>query len=372
MAESLHEQTPQRKHEHTDSQDTRESRAAYISDAHEFDRVYLSGYGETWAKTILIGDHSAVYGYPAIALPLQSLKMRAWVTPTGGKEHILHALGYEGELKVSGKRFAGIRRAVQVAESFVGRSSLTFDIVTSADFPAERGLGSSAAAAGAVIRAVLDAYGKTATPDELFGLTNGAEIITHGHPSGLDSVTTCASDPILLDHGAISTVNMDIPAYLVIADSGISGSTREAVSGVRHRYEHEFENTKSILDNMGSLGRQAVVDLARGDIDGLGERMNQAQQMLMQLAVSHPTLDLLVQTARSAGAAGAKLTGGGLGGCMIALASTQVVAESIREHLYEQGAKSVWIHPLRTYPESVKHDEEGYTSARSRTDERIR
>jgi mevalonate kinase len=369
MAESLHEQTPQRQQALGDSRD---SHAVYIGDTHELDRAYLSGYGETWAKTILIGEHSAVYGYPAIALPLRSLKMRAWVTPTAGMEHRLHALGYQGSLKDSGQRFAGIRRAVQVAEAFVGRSSLAFDIVTEADFPAERGLGSSAAAAGAVIRAVLDAYGKSATPDEMFRLTNGAEIITHGHPSGLDSVTTCACDPILLDHGAISTVNMNIPAYLVIADSGISGSTREAVGGVRHRYEHEFEHTKSILDSMGELGRQAVIDLAQGDITGLGERMNQTQLMLEQLDVSHPVLDLLVHAARSAGAAGAKLTGGGLGGCMIALAPTQRVAESVREHLYKQGAKGVWVHPLRTNSEVTAHDEEGYTSAHSRADESIR
>ncbi|MCI1636608.1 MAG: mevalonate kinase [Bifidobacterium crudilactis] len=366
MAESLHEQTPQR------NQALGDHRAAYANDAHEMDRVYLSGYGETWAKTILIGEHSAVYGYPAIALPLQSLKMRAWVTPTGGGEHMLHALGYEGELRSSGKRFAGIRRAVKVAESFVGRSSLAFDIVTEADFPAERGLGSSAAAAGAVIRAVIDAYGRSATPDELFGLTNGAEIVTHGHPSGLDSVTTCASDPILLDHGAISTVDMDIPAYLVIADSGISGSTREAIGSVRHQYEHDFENTKAILDSMGALGRQTAVDLAQGDIEGLGERMNQAQQMLDRLAVSHPVLDLLVQSALESGAAGAKLTGGGLGGCMIALSPSMVTAEAIRTNLYGQGAKKVWIHPMHSRPQSLVRDVPGYASARKQADENTR
>ncbi|MFT9396624.1 MAG: mevalonate kinase [Bifidobacterium psychraerophilum] len=365
MGKPLHEQTPQ------DARTPRSLGAVSSDDVHDLDKVYLSGYGETWAKTILIGDHSAVYGYPAIALPLQSLKMRAWVAPISGHEHMLHALGYDGELRKSGERFAGIRRAVQVAETFVGRSGLSFDIVTEADFPAERGLGSSAAAAGAVIRAVLDAYGKAASPDELFALTNGAEIITHGHPSGLDSVTTCASDPILLDHGAISTVVMNIPAYLVIADSGISGSTRDAVGGVRERYEHEHERTRTILESLGSLGELAVADLAHGDIKGLGAHMNQAQDMLAQLQVSHPTLDSLVDAARSAGAVGAKLTGGGLGGCMIALASSRRQAESIQGRLYDHGAKGVWVHALQTGRSSGNRDEERYASARTRSDESI-
>ena len=112
--------------------------------------------------------------------------MRATASPTSGPS-TLSSLDYSGPLDQAGSRFASVARAFEVAREFSGRLDQAFDITTVSDFPHERGLGSSAAAAGAIIRAVLDACGREAGSDELFALTQLAEQIAHGKPSGLDA-----------------------------------------------------------------------------------------------------------------------------------------------------------------------------------------
>lgn len=308
------------------------------------------GYGETWAKVILMGEHSVVYGYPAVAAPLPSLKMRAWVTPAGlcatSCVGTLKALNYEGSLSGAGDRFGGLECAVKVATEFAGCPGLVFDVVTDSSFPAGRGMGSSAASAGAVIRAVLDACDVRASEQEILHLTNEAEVITHGNPSGLDAVTTCSRDVVTFQSGQIQYMRVDMPAYLVIADSGIAGSTREAVGNVRKADEKNHAYVRSVMDELGEMALASKTDLELGAVNMLGERMNRAHELLSELDVSHPLVDHLVDAARSAGAAGAKMTGGGLGGCLIALAEDADTAQSIKCALLHEGACKAWIRPL--------------------------
>ncbi|WEV73864.1 mevalonate kinase [Bifidobacterium sp. ESL0798] len=345
------------------------------------------GYGETWAKVILMGEHSVVYGYPAVAAPLLSLKMRAWVTPVASMQNnaesiydtlktpnryaagsrssrtvisdfrhsadssqkpcgTLKALNYQGSLSDAGSRFGGLERAVKVATEFAGYPGLAFDVVTDSSFPAGRGMGSSAASAGAVIRAILDACDVKTSEQQILKLTNEAEIITHGNPSGLDAATTCSRDLVAFESGDIEKMHVDMPAYLVIADSGIAGSTREAVGNVHQEDERDHAHIKSVMDELGELARASETDLELGTVAMLGERMNRAHGLLNELNVSHPLVNHLVDAARTAGASGAKMTGGGLGGCLIALAADEQSAKNVKRTLLHEGAHEVWIHPL--------------------------
>lgn len=298
----------------------------------------------TWAKIILFGEHSVVYGHPALALPLHSLRMRARVMPLSEGPSMLRGLGYDGPLDASGPRFGSIRRAVETALDYAGHPEAALAIETVSDFPPERGLGSSAASAGAVIRAVLNAYDIPARGQQLFELTQVAEQVAHGHPSGLDAVATAARGPISFHSGHMSLVPMNLSSHIVVADSGIHGSTREAVGGVRSRYERDHERIGQILVSLGDLARGALHDLRVGDAAAIGDRMNAAQDLLTDLGVSNRRLNALVRAARDAGALGAKLTGGGLGGCMIALAGTAEAAELIRVGLRRAGAARIWVH----------------------------
>ena len=305
------------------------------------------GHGQTWAKAILLGEHSVVYGHPAVALPLQDLRMRATATPTSGAS-TLSSLDYSGPVNQAGARFASVARAFEVAREFSGCLDQAFEITTVSDFPHERGLGSSAAAAGAIIRAVLDSCGRRADADELFALTQMAEQIAHGKPSGLDAAATCSPCPIRFQGGQMRPLSQRIEnAWLIIADSGVHGSTREAVGGLRRRYENDPDNIGPRISCLGTLAQNAINALDRADAPALGATMDEAHAVLAELSLSLPLLDELTEAARGAGALGAKLTGGGLGGCVIALATGEPAVRQVRTALERAGAAATWSYRMR-------------------------
>ena len=135
-------------------------------------------------------------------------------------------------------------------------------------------------------------------------------------------------------------------AHLVIADSGIHGSTRQAVSGLRARYEENTRTIGQLIDELGTLAQTAVTALGDGDAPALGTAMDRAHTVLAELGLSLPILDDLTASARRAGALGAKLTGGGLGGCVIALADGTQAADRVRAALEHSGASATWIHRM--------------------------
>ena len=305
------------------------------------------GHGQTWAKAILLGEHSVVYGHPAVALPLQDLRMRATATPTSGAS-TLSSLDYSGPVNQAGARFASVARAFEVAREFSGCLDQAFEIVTVSDFPHERGLGSSAAAAGAIIRSVLDASEREAGADELFALTQMAEQIAHGKPSGLDAAATCSPCPIRFQGGQMRPLSQRMSnASLIIADSGVHGSTREAVGGLRRRYENDPDNIGPRINRLGALTQNAITALDQADAPTLGAAMDEAHTVLAELSLSLPVLDDLAEAARAAGALGAKLTGGGLGGCVIALVIGEPAARRVRAALERAGAPATWNYRMR-------------------------
>lgn len=341
-----------------------------------------SGYGETCAKVILFGEHSVVYGYSAIALPLKNLRMRATVTgrDLAGEENAvcetcetcetsetcetcaeipesadstiplnsdsritLSCLDFNGKLSEVPPRFSSVSTAIHAALEFAGRVGDSLHVATESNFPPERGLGSSAASAGAVIRAILDYYKIRASENEIFALTQSAERVAHGRPSGLDATATSASWPVRFSSGEFSRMEINMRAWLILADSGCKGMTRVTVDALRARMDEQPDAVKNKLDELGSIANQAADDLALGRAADMGARMTRAHRILADLGVSTPQLDKFVRSALDHGALGAKLTGGGGGGCVIALADTEAAAEQVSAALRAAGACGTWI-----------------------------
>lgn len=334
------------------------------------------GYGETCAKVILFGEHSVVYGHSAIALPLKNLRMRAVVTncneslvpvsckslssasceslasasceslasTTNLDSHItLSCLDFTGKLSEIPTRFNSIRTAIRASLEFAGWSGENLHIFTESDFPAERGLGSSAAAAGAIIRAILDYYGVSASDDEIFKLTQTAECVAHGRSSGLDATATAASWPVRFSRGCFDRMEINMRAWLVLADSGCKGMTRETVEALSSRLESNPVEVGAQLNKLGEIAAVAEDDLAFGRIENMGKQMTFAHRILADLGVSTAKLDTLVDAACKHGALGAKLTGGGGGGCVIALADSEDAAKRVSEAFKNAGACDTWI-----------------------------
>lgn len=346
------------------------------------------GVGQTCAKVILFGEHSVVYGYSAVALPLQNLKMRATVSsanaanaeknaanasnasntdahksqatdePVAQIENnpnknslqelaqscvTLKALDFCGPLQSAPKRLNSIKTAIYKALQFANWRGEGLKVETACDFPPERGLGSSAAASGAVIRAILDYYAIEASKDQLFALTQEAENVAHGKASGLDAKATASARAVRFLGGEFSNINIRMHAWLVLADSGCKGQTRDTVDALRKKRDLNPHAVDALLEQLGEIAISAQEDLELGRPLEIGLKMRRAHKILAQLGVSTPLLDKLVSAACKSGALGAKLTGGGGGGCVIALAQSYDNALKVAAALERAGAAKTWI-----------------------------
>ncbi|SQG13602.1 mevalonate kinase [Streptococcus sobrinus] len=287
------------------------------------------GIGRAHSKIILIGEHSVVYGYSAIALPLKNIEVVCQVQASD------QAL----EIDISDP----LSTAVFAALEFLDKSDEKISVEIESNVPAKRGMGSSAAVAIAAIRAVFDYFDQSLSLPDLEMLANQAEIIAHENPSGLDA-KTCLSDTAIkfIRNLGFSEMAMDLGAYLVIADTGIHGHTREAVSKVRSLEEKALP----YLHRLGNLASTIEIGLLAKDLLVVGQAMNRAHDELNHLGVSSPEANHLVQVAKNQGALGAKMSGGGLGGCIIALCQNQEQAESLVSALEKEGAVNTWIENL--------------------------
>lgn len=178
-------------------------------------------------------------------------------------------------------------------------------------------------------------------------LADVEEQITHRSPSGLDAATVSSDKPLFYVKGRIGVpIEMNLDASLVIADTGKKGATKEAILAVKDELKNNNEKAEEHIKHLGELVNQTKDYLVQNDIVKLGDALNFAQTDLAALNVSDPSLDHLIHVARDNGALGAKLTGGGRGGCMIALMQTAMGARRLASILKENGAHDIWLQPL--------------------------
>ncbi|GKS80382.1 mevalonate kinase [Ligilactobacillus pabuli] len=305
------------------------------------------GSGHSHAKIILIGEHSVVYGQPAIALPLTTIQAEARLSFRKDHQQLLRSSYFDGPLEDLPSQMAGLGHLIKTILQQEHQEQVGFTLTIESHLPAERGMGSSAAVAIAIIRCLYDAFHLNLTHSQTLRLADISETDTHKNPSGLDAATAASDNPIWLIRGHEPSplpINMD--AYLLICDSGIKGQTSKAIQLVKSHLAQSPVATQKHLSGLGQLTLQVREQLAQNDVVGLGQSLNQAQQHLKAIGVSTPGLDHLIQLAVQNGALGSKLTGGGCGGCFINLAPNRTVAEKLATILQEHGITNYWIQPL--------------------------
>ncbi|MEM2104856.1 MAG: mevalonate kinase [Candidatus Bathyarchaeia archaeon] len=303
------------------------------------------------AKIILFGEHFVVYGEPAIVLAIDK-RAYAKAEKRQDKRLSLRSLnlnlsGYyedgsfrveRGDVKEARLKFEPIKRAVdKVLEK--GSEKVGLDIEINSTVPVAAGLGSSAAVVAAVTAAVSALLNVKMSKEDVFRITYEAEKIVHGTPSGIDPAIATFGGTLLfqMDTGFKPIdAKTDIP--LVIGDTGVARSTRAQVEKVRLLKEKYPQIIEPIMLSARETVLRALEALNEGDLETIGELMNINHALLCSVGVSDESLEWLINAARKAGALGAKLTGAGGGGCMIALSKNERL-EQIMESIQRAGGK---------------------------------
>lgn len=297
----------------------------------------VRGRGSAPGKIILLGEHAVVYGRPAIAVPISDVRASAIVQPgRRGAGIVIHALDigrhYLLDAAPSTDPIACVIR--EVLSRCEIAPPLDLDITISSEIPIASGMGSGAAVATAVVRALFDAFDCPFDNATISEIVYQSETLLHGTPSGIDNTVVAYERPIWFVRGTAPTpFHVGGRFHLLIADTGVPSPTRLTVGDVRAAWERDREHYEALFDEIGALVASAREALQRGDSVQLGTLMQRNHTLLRQIGVSADVNDRLVEAALNAGAYGAKLSGGGRGGNVIALvdeAQREVVAQALQ------------------------------------------
>jgi hydroxymethylglutaryl-CoA reductase len=310
------------------------------------------GYG----KIILLGEHAVVHGRHAIACPIP-LTIRAQVEDGDhGVELIIPRWGVEYQLAKPREQRRSFEQASGAILDKLGLGHKQIRIEVFPDVPRGVGLGGSAALAVAIVRA-LDSHFRLGLSDaEVNELAFLSEQTAHGSPSGIDNTLATYGQPLVYRRGTpplVELLNIPQPLHVVVGMTGNEGLTARTVANVADARQRNPRLYEKIFDDIDALVLQAVAAIQDNHAETLGDLMNINQGLLNALQVSTPELERLIDIAREAGALGAKLTGGGGGGAMIALCDGDTVP--VRAALERVGFRTLAFHlggPVAALPAS--------------------
>jgi mevalonate kinase len=278
-------------------------------------------------KVILFGEHAVVYGRPAIAVPVAEVQAQAYIEPgLAGQGVVVVAPDLDRTVVVrkapDDEPLAHIVRHTLQAMGRDHAPDLTLTVTSTV--PIARGMGSGTAVSTAIVRALSKHLAHWFPSQAVSDLVYQTEVIHHGTPSGIDNTVVAFEKPVyFVKDLACEVFWMGRPFLLAIADTGLESSTKAVVGNLRRRFESDPAYYEPVFDRVGEISIAARSAMEEGRHEALGHLMDENHTLLQKMGVSCRELDRLVMAAREGGALGAKLSGAGRGGNMIALVASE-------------------------------------------------
>ncbi len=303
------------------------------------------GKGTGFGKVILFNEHFVVYGLPAIASAIGA-KTTALVQRRAGygveiEDERPETKGYKAE------KAAQQKESLDLMLKFMKIDAIrnAYRVTLGGDLLAASGVGASAASCAAIARAFSEELQLNCSDDKVNEAAYEGEKGYHGTPSGIDNTAATYGGLIWYKRERAShlmeRMRLKKPVEIVMGNTGLVADTKVVVGGVKERKEKEPERYSQMFHDAEQLVYEARKELEAFNLKKVGEYMNQNHTLLQQIGVSCPELDLLVDLARNSGALGAKLTGTGKGGYMVALTPTEVLQERVARAMEKKGFQAL-------------------------------
>lgn len=315
------------------------------------------------AKVILFGEHFVVYGSPAILAAINkriSVDARAIINDDENKIVIRSDIGVAGEynnnsgefnaLKGGSKAklvldplYSAIRQVLLMRNKKKNNNNVGIEVSISSRVPPGIGLGSSAASCVATVAAVDSLFQENPSRQKVCELAMESERLIHKRTSGADCYVSTFGGLMQYYGKSKSFKKIETKGQslcLVVANTGVNHSTSDLVAGVKKFRDRNRILFKTLLKYASEICLQACTAIESGKCDKIGELMNENQIILQQLGISHDKVRDIIDICSKAGAIGAKITGAGGGGAVIALAASKQESTKIVSRIKEAGYQS--------------------------------
>jgi len=302
------------------------------------------GRGSGFGKVILFGEHFVVHGVPGIVSAIDSTvdaEVKKIVEGITVKDERKGAKGYT--IKKSTQQKESIERMLKTMG--IDQEKASLEIWLGGNLPGFSGIGASAASSVAIARAIAEEFEMDLPDEKINEIAYEAEKAYAGTPSGIDNTAATYGGLIWFKRNlsggpdTIEKLSIREPVEIIIGNTGIVADTKEMVTGVAARKKRNPEKYNPLFKQAEDLAFTARKALEKFDLRKVGKLMNENHRLLQEIEVSCKELDYLVNLARKQGAFGAKLTGGGGGGCMVALTPSKELQEAVATAMEKEGFK---------------------------------
>ncbi|MHA1669574.1 MAG: mevalonate kinase [Promethearchaeota archaeon] len=298
-------------------------------------------------KCILFGEHAVVHGYPAISMPIS---LKSWcIIEENDKESVEFQFLKYNEFyeattfqEVQAKFPSKFNQFIHGLYMIIKKYDIILDsikVIISSELMTNSGLGSSASTSIALISAMTAYYNLDLPLKELNKISFEMEKVTHGNPSGIDNKSCIFGGMIFFQDGLFHRIDVPDDFQILITYTNQVRNTKDAIRKVQTLKKENSVLFESIMEKIGFYSEIAEHELINGNYLEVGRLMNINQNLLVQLNLSNDTISKIINVALKNGAYGSKLTGAGLGGCVISIGSNSDL-KKISNLLDSQGYQS--------------------------------